>query len=52
MKSSAKRMVIDGLSNVNYTVKIYSELPLYTNITIHMNIPTANEYLKTIEYQE
>ena len=52
LKSSGDRMAIDGLSNVDYTLRGYCELPLYTNITIHMNIQTANEYLRTIGYEE
>ena len=52
LESSVKRMAIDGLNNVNYTLKGYREPPLYTNITIHMNIETAKEYLKTIKHEE
>ena len=52
LESSVKRMAIDGLNNVNYTLKGYRELLLYTNITIHMNIETAKEYLKTIKHEE
>ena len=45
-------MPIDGLNNVNYTLVGYNELPLYTNITVHVNIDSAKKYLETIGYKE
>ena len=50
LESAIARQSVDGLNNVNYTLVDYQELPLYTHALVHVNIPDAVSYLRTIGY--
>ena len=42
--------MVEGLNNVNYTLVDYSEHPLFTNITVRVNIIYLKTYLETIGF--
>ena len=42
--------MVDGLNNVNYTLVEYKEHPLYTNITVRVNIIYVKTYLEMIGF--
>ena len=50
LRSSEARQMLDGLNTVYYTMVDYKEQPLYTNITIRVNIRYVKNYLAKIGF--
>ena len=50
LESHDQRQSVDGLNNVKYTLVDFKELPLYTYMSVRVNIIDAETYLRSIGY--